>query len=134
MTEDVRIPAPLAEACRALYDIRMEMAADADVRRARRRVMDQTKLLQDAENELSRREAAYQQRIEEVEAYIQQHALEVGASFESGGVKVRYTRGYDTVSLPKAKLDAIRAGEPELAEALKPYLKTSTRDPRVTIE
>ncbi len=128
------IAPPLKEACRQLFDQRMLLAADADVQRARRRIMQQTHLLQDAENELARVEKDYQAKIDELEAYIKSHALEVGQSFESGGIEIKYVKGHERVSLPKGKLDAIRAGEPELSAQLERYLKTTEIAPRVQIK
>ena len=133
MTEEIRIPGPLAEACRKLYDIRMAMAADADVRRARRRVMDQTHLLQDANNELERRELEYQNEIKEVETYITAHALEVGESFESGGISVKYRKGYESVTYSKKEIELLIKADPFLEEKIKLARKVKPVDPKVTI-
>jgi hypothetical protein len=131
---EILVPPNIAEACRTLFDLRMQMASDVDVRNSRRRIQDLSHLLQDAENELKRRELPYQRKIDEVEAYIKTNALEVEASFESGGIKVKYVSGYETVSLPKKEIDLIESDLPDLYASLEPFLKTSTRSPRVSIE
>jgi CHAT domain-containing protein len=130
---ELLLPTPLLEACRRLSELRMEMAADADVRRARTRLQTQHHLYIDAQNEVERQEAVYQAKIKEVEEYIKSHSLEVGSSFESGGIKVKYTKGYETVSIPKAKLEEIEQNDPDLWRRIWPYLKRSTRNPRVDV-
>lgn len=111
----------------------LTMASDVEVVRARRRVMNQTHLLTDATNDLDRREEEYQPKIEELKEYITAHSLELEGSYESGGVNVKYVKGHQKVSIPKAAIDRIRKNDPDLWERLSDYIKISDVDPRVTV-
>lgn len=133
MNDEVRIPDPVREACRQLYDLRLAIAADADVRRARRRVQDTHRLYQDAVNELERAESSYQPKIEEIENYLKPHTLEIGRSFENSGVKVKYVRGHVRRSMSSKMIDEIELNQPKLWSMIKELIKVSEVKARVTI-
>jgi len=136
MNDEVRIPEPVQEACRQLYELRLAIAADADVRRARRRVQDTHRLYQDAVNDLDRLESEYQPKIEEIENYLTPHALEISRSFESGGIKVKFVKGHVRRSLSSKMINEIElnnVGQPDLWDQLKELIKVSEVEPRVTV-
>jgi len=133
MNEEVRIPEPVIEACRQLYELRLAISADADVRRARRRVQDTHRLYQDAVNDLDRLESEYQPKIEEIENYLKPHALEIGRSFENSGVKVKFVKGHERRSISAKDITDIEKNNPDLWSRLKDCVKTTVIGPRVTI-
>lgn len=133
MIEDVRIPEPVHEACRQLMELRMTIASNADIRRSRRRVQDTHRLAQDASNDLERLMSEYQPKIEEMEKYIIAHALEVGQTFESSGVNVKFVSGHDRLSISKKSLDDIEKNDPDLWSSLQKFIEKKTIEPRVTV-
>ncbi len=133
MNDEIRIPEPVIEACRQLYELRLAIAADADVRRARRRVQDTHRLYQDATNELERLETSYQPKIQEIENYLTPHALEIGQTFESSGVKVKFVKGHVRRSMSSKMIDEIELNQSDLWDQLKTLIKISEIKPRVTV-
>ena len=133
MNDELRIPEPVQEACRQLYELRLTIAADADVRRARRRVQDTHRLAQDADNDLERLMNGYQPKIEEIENYIKPHALEVGQTFENSGIKVKFVKGHERQSITAKAMKDIKADDPDLWNELSPWVKVTVIEPRVTI-
>jgi hypothetical protein len=133
MNDEIRVPEPVIEACRQLYELRLAIAADADVRRARRRVQDTHRLYQDATNDLERLENEYQPKIEEIEEYISSHTLEVGRSFDSSGVKVKFVKGHERVSYSKKAIDQYIKDDPSFEDLISFAREVKTIKPRVTI-
>ncbi len=133
MTAEILVPAPVQEACRQLTELRLTIASDADVRRARRRVQDTHRLYQDATNDLERLEGGYQPKIEEIEEYISSHTLEIGSSFESSGVKVKFVKGHVRRSISSKMINEIELNQPDLWDTLKTLIKISEVKPRVTV-
>jgi hypothetical protein len=133
MNDEVRIPAPVQEACRQLYELRLAISADALVRRARRRVQDTHRLYQDATNDLERLENEYQPKIDEIENYLTPHALEVGRTFESGGIKVKFVKGHIRRSMSAKAITDIEENRPDLWPEVKSWVKITEIEPSVTI-
>jgi hypothetical protein len=130
---EVKVPEPVVEACRQLYELRLAIAADADVRRARRRVQDSHRLYQDAVNDLDRLESGYQPKIDEIENYLKPHALEVGRTFESGGIKVKFVKRHERRSISAKAITDIEENRPDLWSEVKSWVKITDIEPRVTI-
>lgn len=134
------IPINVREAMRKYYDQIHLMAADAEVRRAREKLMSAHTVYTAAENEVKALELPYRQKMAELQPYIEQNALEVEGSFTFAGVDIKYRSGYDQVRYDTDKIDALvsrlrQSGQGELAEqieearivkAIRPSAKVAT--------
>lgn len=130
----VEIPESVKQALGRYWEIAQDRDSDPAVRLAQSRLSDLEKEVELAKKDLQKIKARFRAPLQELEEYIFSHTLELGGSFQWGGVQVIYRSGYERVTWSNKEMTALCMANPALLQLLQPARKVTEVAPLVKIE